>query len=115
MSSTVPVWFDRLHVGDVLVSDDGDLSFLYTDRWLATQGAFPLSLTMPLAAVPYPSEVISPWLANLLPEEDQLRILTKSLGLDRSDTLAVLEVIGGDTAGALSFGAPADRAAKGQW
>ena len=111
MSSTVPVWLDRLHVGDVSVNDDGVLSFLYTDRWLATQGAFPLSLTMPLAAAPYPSQVISPWLANLLPEEDQLRILTKSLGLDRADTLAVLEAIGGDTAGALSFGAPADRAA----
>jgi serine/threonine-protein kinase HipA len=111
VSSTVPVWLDRLHVGDVSVNDDGVLSFLYTDRWLATQGAFPLSLTMPLAAAPYPSQVISPWLANLLPEEDQLRILTKSLGLDRADTLAVLEAIGGDTAGALSFGAPADRAA----
>jgi serine/threonine-protein kinase HipA len=65
---------------------------------------------MPLRAEPYPSVVISPWLANLLPEEEQLQILTRSLGLDQADVLAVLAEIGGDTAGALSFGASTDRA-----
>jgi serine/threonine-protein kinase HipA len=65
---------------------------------------------MPLRADPYPSNVISPWLANLLPEEEQLHVLTRSLGLDQADVLAVLAEIGGDTAGALSFGAATDRA-----
>ena len=72
-------------------------------------GVFPLSVTMPLRTEPYPSEVISPWLANLLPEEEQLQVLTRSLGLDQADVLAVLSEIGGDTAGALSFGEPTDR------
>ena len=81
--TAVPVWFDDLHLGDVVVAGDGGLTFSYTTKWLATSGAFPLSLTMPLAVAPYPSEVVSPWLANLLPEEDQLNILTRSLGLDR--------------------------------
>ncbi len=111
MSDPVPVWFDALHVGDVFVAEDGGLSFRYARKWRATRGAFPLSLTMPLAETTYPSEVISPWLANLLPEEEQLQILTRSLGLDRADTLAVLAEIGGDTAGALSFGLPSDRTA----
>lgn len=111
MTSTVPVWFDALHVGDVTAGDDGALGFAYTEAWLATEGAFPLSLTLPLENTPYPSEVISPWLANLLPEEEQLSILTRSLGLDRADTLAILDEIGGDTAGALSFGAASERAA----
>lgn len=109
--TTVPVWFDALHVGDVTVADTGALSFSYSEAWLATEGVFPLSLTLPLTPTAYPSEVISPWLANLLPEEDQLTILTRSLGLDRADTLAMLRAIGGDTAGALSFGAPSDRGA----
>jgi serine/threonine-protein kinase HipA len=111
MSQVVPVWFDGLHVGDVTVAEDGALGFAYTSAWLATQGAFPLSLTLPLRQAPYPSDVISPWLANLLPEEEQLSILTRSLGLDRSDTLAILNEIGGDTAGAFSFGARSERAA----
>jgi serine/threonine-protein kinase HipA len=109
MSAVVPVWFDSLRVGDIAVAEDGRLSYRYADKWLATRGAFALSQTMPLNAAPYPSEVISPWLANLLPEEDQLQILTRSLGLDRADTLAVLSAIGGDTAGALSFGAASER------
>ena len=111
MIASVPVWFDALHVGEVTVSEDGALAFSYSEKWLATEGAFPLSLTLPLDEARYPSEVISPWLANLLPEEEQLHVLTRSLGLDRADTLAVLKEIGGDTAGALSFGAPSQRAA----
>jgi serine/threonine-protein kinase HipA len=106
----VPIWFDALHVADIEVATDGGLSLRYTERWRLAEGAFPLSVTMPLRAAPYPSEVIAPWLANLLPEEEQLRILTRSLGIDQADVLALLEQIGGDTAGALSFGAPTDRA-----
>lgn len=110
MTATVPIWFDDLAVGQVDVAADGYLSLRYAERWLQTTGAFPLSVTMPLRAAPYPSDVISPWLANLLPEEEQLQVLTRSLGLDQADVLAVLSEIGGDTAGALSFGASTDRA-----
>ena len=110
MTASVPIWFDDLAVGQVDVAADGSLSLRYADRWLQTTGAFPLSVTMPLRADPYPSDIISPWLANLLPEEEQLQVLTRSLGLDQADVLAVLSEIGGDTAGALSFGASTDRA-----
>lgn len=110
MTASVPVWFDGLAVGQVDVAADGSLSLRYAERWLQTTGAFPLSVSMPLRADPYPSDVISPWLANLLPEEEQLQVLTRSLGLDKADVLAVLSEIGGDTAGALSFGTANDRA-----
>ena len=110
MTASVPIWFDGLEVGHVDVAADGSLSLRYADRWLQTAGAFSLSVTMPLRVAPYPSAVISPWLANLLPEEEQLLVLTRSLGLDQADVLAVLAEIGGDTAGALSFGAATDRA-----
>lgn len=110
MTASVAIWFDDLAVGQVDVAADGSLSLRYADRWLQTTGAFPLSVTMPLRADPYPSDIISLWLANLLPEEEQLQVLTRSLGLDQADVLAVLSEIGGDTAGALSFGAATDRA-----
>jgi serine/threonine-protein kinase HipA len=111
VTASVPVWFEDFAVGQVEVAADGSLSFLYDERWLQTAGAFPLSVTMPLRAERYPTDVISPWLANLLPEEEQLQVLTRSLGLDQADVLAVLSEIGGDTAGALSFGAATDRGA----
>jgi serine/threonine-protein kinase HipA len=110
VTASVPIWFDGLAVGQVDVAADGSLSLRYAERWLQTAGAFPLSVTMPLRADPHPSDVISSWLANLLPEEEQLHVLTRSLGFDQADVLAVLAEIGGDTAGALSFGAATDRA-----
>ena len=106
MTQSVPVWFGGLLVGGVTVGEDGTLGFDYTDRWRATQSAFPLSVTLPLYNGPFASEAISPWLANLLPEERQLKVLTRVYGLDHADTLALLKEIGGDTAGALSFGEP---------
>lgn len=112
MTGTVPVWFGDLKVGEVTVEEEGALHFTYAEKWLATRGAFALSLTMPLGAGPFGSQVISPWLTNLLPEERQLAVLTRTLGLDRADTLALLNEIGGDTAGALSFGVPSR---KSEW
>ena len=111
MSKIVPVWFDALHVGDVIANEDGTLGFTYTEAWLKTRNAFPLSLRLPLQATVYPHEVVFPWLANLLPEGEQFSLLARSLGLNRTDALAILNEIGGDTAGALSFGVPSDRAA----
>lgn len=107
----IPLYLDTLRLGDIHVATDGALSFSYAPEWLATRGAFPLSLTIPLRPGPHARDVVEPWLANLLPEEQQLVRVARSLGLDRSDALAILREIGADTAGALSFGAPADPAA----
>lgn len=111
MTYSVPVFFDAFLLGEILVSEEGGLSFQYTPEWLASRGAFPLSRTIPLRPGCHRREAIEPWLANLLPEERQLTLVARSLGLDRSDALAILREIGADTAGALSFGAPSDRAA----
>jgi len=110
MTSDVSVWFEELCVGDVTIANTGELGFVYSEAWLRTRDAFPLSLTMPLESKVFPSDVIFPWLAGLLPEEQPLTVLARALGIDRSDSVAVLKEIGGDTAGALSFGVPSRRA-----
>lgn len=46
------------------------------------------------------------WASNLLPEADQLAVISRQLGVAQTDVLALLEAIGRDTAGALSFDAP---------
>ncbi|MFZ1726479.1 MAG: type II toxin-antitoxin system HipA family toxin [Albidovulum sp.] len=106
------VYYEQFVLGIIDVHDDGHLTFAYDPRWLATTGNFPLSVTLPLTDVTYPDAVITPWLANLLPEEQQLLTLSRALGLSSTDTLAILKVIGGDTAGAISIGEPSDRS---QW
>ena len=66
---------------------------------------------MPLQQSKHGPEVVEPWLANLLPEEAPLRTLAHLLGVDGRDVIALLKAIGGDTAGALSFGSTFPRAA----
>lgn len=109
---SVPIWFETFKVGEAEVAGDGTLSFSYSDPWLQARAAFALSVTMPRGKVAYPPKTFTPWLANLLPEGQQMERLASLLRCSQADSLGILERIGGDTAGALSFGVPAD---PSQW
>ena len=103
------VYYEAYETGRLHIGADGAITFAYDPRWLDTAGAFPISVTMPLTSDRYGPETVHPWVANLLPEERQLMTLAKIMGVDRNDTIAILREIGGDTAGALSFGEPSLR------
>ena len=109
MLKSVTIFYETFSVGYIHLKDQGKLSFEYEQKWLNTTGNFPLSTTLPLREGLFPDEVIMPWLANLLPEEKQLQVLSRALGLATSDVLAILREIGGDTAGAISIGEPSIR------
>ena len=81
-------------------------SFVYEPTWLRHQGAFPLSILMPLSPRRTPPSVFAPWAANLLPRQRSCRAVGRRLGAAPEDTVAILAEIGRDTAGALSIGKP---------
>ena len=99
----VPIFYDRFEVAQLAVDGRGAVSLAYDPRWQAAQGAFPISLTMPLSRRDHTPDRVHPWLANLLPEESQLATLARRLGVARGDTIAILREIGGDTAGAAAW------------
>ena len=105
----IEVYYESFVIGRIAVHDEERISFTYDQRWLATAGNFQLSITVPLRAGEFDDQIIAPWLANLLPEEQQLMALSRALGLSTSDALAILREIGGDTAGAISIGEPSNR------
>ena len=105
----IPVFFETFHVGSLEIGKDGNPSFRYDSRWQESPNAFPVSTTMPLERDLFGPDIVHPWIANLLPEERLLAAVARSLGVSRSDSLAILERIGGDVAGALSFGSPVPR------
>ncbi len=109
MKTRIPVWYEDLRLGDLSLAGDGSLSFRYTDRWRATPGAFPISVTMPLRENAYPPKAVMPWLANLLPEETILNRLCGVLRITPGNLAELLLRVGGDTAGALSFDKPSRR------
>jgi serine/threonine-protein kinase HipA len=103
--ASLPIYFESRLVGKIHVDRTGP-SFTYDAAWVGLRGAFPISLTMPLRAERITSDIFLPWAANLLPENQQLRTLGEILGMARSDVVGLLSTIGGETAGALSFGQP---------
>jgi len=79
------------------------MQFQYLDSWLE-HGRVPVSLTLPLDQVIYSNEKVVPFVANLLPEGDDLRgHLERLLHIDKKDDFGLLEAIGRESAGALSF------------
>jgi serine/threonine-protein kinase HipA len=111
--ASLPVYFEQRPVGTIHVDTSGP-SFTYAPGWIALRGAFPISLMMPLKPEHFTADIFLPWAANLLPESEQLRTLGQLLGMARSDVIGLLSAIGGDTAGAFSFGQPG-RASSVQW
>jgi serine/threonine-protein kinase HipA len=111
--ASLPVYFEQRLAGTIHI-DKGGPSFTYSSGWVGLRGAFPISITMPLRSERFAADTFLPWAANLLPESEQLRTLGQLLGMARSDVIGLLSAIGGDTAGALSFGQPG-RAFSVQW
>lgn len=81
----------------------------YNPAWLAAEGRFPISRSLPLRPEPWSGAVVRRWFANLLPEGAARRAVAQRLGISEDNDWALLVALGGDCAGALSL-LPPDRA-----
>lgn len=106
------IYHQEHQVGHIQGEADAPV-FVYAASWLARPDAFPLSVTLPLSTLEADASRFLVWASNLLPEADQLKMVGLKLGIAPGDTIGLLEQIGRDTAGALSFGAPGERSAGG--
>ncbi|MDR3473441.1 MAG: type II toxin-antitoxin system HipA family toxin [Devosia sp.] len=103
MSRRLDVYLlDRL--SGVLTQDDaGQLGFTYAADYLASSSARVISFAMPLTDKPYNDAVARPYFSGLLPDENARRRLASALGVSEGNPFGLLEVIGGECAGALSL------------
>ena len=106
MHGSVEVFHEQVMVGRLSIHDQACLSFAYEPNWLNADGSFPLSATLPLGRDEFADGTIAPWLSNLLPEGSTLKFLERVLGVSSLDSLAILEAMGGDLAGAVSVWKP---------
>lgn len=102
MSRILDVYLHEIKAGTLLQEDNGLLEFTYDPTYLDLKEA-PLSVAMPLQEKPYPNTIVQPWFSGLLPDEDARRKLARTLGVSRENTFGLLEIIGGECAGALSL------------
>lgn len=82
----------------------------YEHAWRHADGAFPLSLSLPLTREEHDDDAVRPYLANLLPDSDAvLRAWARRYQVSANNPLALLAHVGEECPGALQL-LPPDRA-----
>ncbi|MFT4075623.1 MAG: type II toxin-antitoxin system HipA family toxin [Asticcacaulis sp.] len=85
----------------------GKLVFTYAPAWREAEGAFPLSLSMPLAAAEHHGEVVEAFLWGLLPDNEHvLQRWATRFQVSPRNVFALISHVGEDCAGAIQFITP---------
>ena len=96
------VWLFEQRVGSLSLVH-GRLSFAYAPDWLALPKAMALSQSLPLLAEPFDDHQTRPFFAGLLPEGKMRRLIAQQFQVSGQNDFALLDHIGGECAGAVTF------------
>lgn len=102
MIRELDVWLFANRVGTLSLAE-GHLSFAYHGNWLTNPDAVPLSCSLPLQPEPFDDHQARAFFAGLLPEGRLRQLIAKQLHVSRQNDFALLDAIGGECAGAVTF------------
>ncbi len=105
MAHELDVWLFANRVG-TLALVDGRLTFCYAPSWLSRPHAVALSASLPLQAGRFDDHKTRPFFAGLLPEGQMRRLIAQQFQVSNQNDFALLDRIGGECAGAVTFLAP---------
>uniref|UniRef100_Q026L8 HipA domain protein n=1 Tax=Solibacter usitatus (strain Ellin6076) TaxID=234267 RepID=Q026L8_SOLUE len=103
MARMLDVYLHTDLAGHLTQDDDGDMSFQYAESWLHKPGAGPLSHSLPLRPERFRRKQCRGYFAGILPEESKREMIARNLGISARNDYAMLERIGGECAGAVTF------------
>jgi serine/threonine-protein kinase HipA len=103
MARTLDVYLHNELVGHLIQDDGGQMVFDYAELWLQKPGATPLSQSLPLRKERFKRNQCRGSFAGILPEESKREIIARNLGISARNDYAMLEQIGGECAGAVTF------------
>jgi len=103
MKRVLDVYLGRGLAGRLTQDGHGLVSFEYDPKWLAAPGSAPLSHSMPLRSGPFTRNECGAFFAGVLPESGKRSLVARNLGVSARNDFALLERIGGDCAGAVTF------------
>ena len=103
MAKTLDVYLHRDLIGHLIQNDGGQMVFDYAESWLEKPGATPLSHSLPLRRKRFTRKECRGYFAGVLPEESKRAIIARNLGISERNDYAMLERIGGECAGAVTF------------
>lgn len=90
-------------VGTLEQDEHGSMRFTYAPEWLVQTGAIPLSHSLPLREEGFGRNESRGFFAGILPEQRQREVIAKNLGVSAGNDFALLDRIGGECAGAVTF------------
>jgi serine/threonine-protein kinase HipA len=103
MARTLDVYLHNDLVGQLMQDDGGQMVFKYIEDWVNRPGATPLSQSLPLRKERFSRKECRGFFAGILPEENKREIIAGNLGISARNDFAMLEQIGGECAGAVTF------------
>lgn len=103
MAKTLDVYLFRDLVGHLIQDDGGQMAFDYAESWIEKTDAYPLSRSLPLRKERFSRKECRGFFAGILPEESKREIIARNLGISARNDYAMLERIGGECAGAVTF------------
>lgn len=103
MSNRLIVWWDGRAAGTLHLDKNGDMEFTYAPEWLADPLALALSFSLPKRAEPFGRRACQPFFGGMLPEEGQRDAIARALGVSAGNEFRLLELLGGEVAGALTL------------
>jgi len=103
MARTLNVYYDRELVGQLIQDDGGQMTFQYDASWLGKPELITLSQSLPLREEPFTQKECRGFFGGILPEEANRKVIARIFGISDKNDFAMLEQIGGECAGAISF------------
>lgn len=103
MAKTLDVYLHRELIGHLIQNDGGQMVFDYAESWLEKPDATPLSHSLPMRQERFSRKECRGYFAGILPEEGKRGIIARNLGISERNDYAMLERIGGECAGAVTF------------
>ena len=103
MARTLDVYLREEVAGHLVQDDDGQMSFAYQESWLRKPAAAALSQSLPLRQERFPQKECRGFFGGILPEESKREIIARNLGISAGNDYAMLDEIGGECAGAVTF------------
>jgi serine/threonine-protein kinase HipA len=103
MARTLDVYLHQHLIGKLIQDDQGNMRFTYVESWLSNPKAIPLSRSLPLTNKHFNRKACRGYFAGVLPDESKREIIARNLGISARNDFAMLEQIGGECAGAVTF------------
>jgi serine/threonine-protein kinase HipA len=103
MARTLDVYLYNDLVGHLIQDDGGQMVFDYVESWINKKGATALSHSLPLRKDRFTGNECRGFFGGILPEQTNRQIVARNLGISPRNDYAMLEQIGGECAGAVTF------------